>query len=223
MKKIGILGGTFDPIHIGHINMANVALNTFDLDEVMFIPNKIPYYKATPSVTDNDRLSMIQLSLADENSKFTINTCELENKEYTYTYHNLCNLRQLYPNDALLFIIGMDSFLYLHKWFNGSKLFQLAHIVVICRPQYQFNFNKNTDFEKELIDIYTKYYNNSNIIDKTFGSLYFINKDPIDISSSSLRALLSQKSESAQKFLSPKVYNYIKDKKLYQKDNTCKP
>lgn len=210
MLRIGILGGTFDPIHKGHISMACSALKHLFLDKVILQPNKIPYYKSTPSVSDNDRLEMVKLAALGLDN-IEVSDYELTQPEYTYTYNNLVEFRKKHPNDAIYFIMGMDSLFSLHKWYKGNEILNLAHIIVIGRPGNNLDA-KLKEEGSETVAIYKTHFkelpkskspksltnslgqNENNYLsdNELNGHLYIINCDLVDISSSELRATLKE-------------------------------
>lgn len=140
MKRIGIFGGTFDPIHNGHLIMAENVKDQMHLDEVMFIPSRIPPLKNAKDISDSEhRLNMLKLAV-EGNSSFIINDIELKSSggEPNYTVKTLLQLREVYSAKQVKFylIIGMDQLINLHKWKDPGKLFLLTEVIVINRPGY---------------------------------------------------------------------------------------
>jgi nicotinate-nucleotide adenylyltransferase len=129
---IGLLGGTFDPVHQGHIEMAQHCLQTYPLDEIQCIPNRLPADKKHPHASVDQRKHMIQLAINDA-SNISINTIELEKNEPSYTVETLKTLRTRYPNNALCFILGCDVFDRLDQWHEWQQLTTLCHLIVIGR------------------------------------------------------------------------------------------
>ena len=108
-RKIGIMGGTFNPIHFGHLLLAETAYHQFSLDEILFMPTKNPYYKKLGnSVTEEDRVQMVKLAIKD-NAHFTFSGEELNREGTTYTVETLKNLTQKNPDCEYYFIMGADS------------------------------------------------------------------------------------------------------------------
>ncbi len=138
--KIGILGGTFDPIHFGHINPLLEVKRALELDQVWLMPNHIPPHKQQPNSTTAHRLAMTHL-VCQQYPEFTL--CDIEAKRDTpsYSVTTLQVLKQEHPNDQLLFIMGMDSFINLPKWYQWQQLFELCHIVVYQRPGWNIELN----------------------------------------------------------------------------------
>jgi nicotinate-nucleotide adenylyltransferase len=122
MKKIGILGGTFDPPHFGHLIMANEVASQLNLDSVWFLPNQVPPHKVkTSSTTTVERLQMLEKA-TENNPLFRIETMAILKKEY--------------PEHEFYFIIGADMIEYLPKWYKINELVQLVHFVGVKRPGF---------------------------------------------------------------------------------------
>jgi len=132
MKKVGILGGTFDPPHIGHFIMANEVKEALGLDEVRFMPNAIPPHKETKGTTNEQRLKMLELGIARRNG-FTLELIELERGGISYTYDTMKLLVEREPHE-FYFIIGGDSIDSLHTWYRIDELVKLVQFVGVGRP-----------------------------------------------------------------------------------------
>jgi nicotinate-nucleotide adenylyltransferase len=140
MKRIGVFGGTFDPVHTGHLIMAENVQEQMQLDTVLFIPSGSPPLKDRIDISPEDkRKEMVKLAIGD-NNKFELSEIELNapEGERSYTVNTLLKLRELYSSEQVKFylIIGMDQLIELHKWKNPGKLFMLSEVVVINRPGY---------------------------------------------------------------------------------------
>lgn len=137
--KIGIFGGTFNPPHIGHINIAISAYEQINLNKIIFIPTSKPLYKAIPknSANFNQRICMIKLAI--ENLFFAeINNMEIYNKKINYTFNTIKELRKnIYMNKNIkfYFIVGTDMFLDIHKWYRFSDLIKLISFIVFPRSK----------------------------------------------------------------------------------------
>ena len=134
MARIGILGGTFNPVHKGHLVMAQKAYEQLALSEVWFMPSKRPPHKdQSQLVSDTDRKAMIQLSIA-ETEYFKLSEMELLRSGTTYTIDTLRQLKKEYPKDEFYFILGADSLYQLESWKEAEAIFKMAHI--LCAPRY---------------------------------------------------------------------------------------
>jgi len=133
--RIGILGGTFNPIHIGHLILAEEALSKLRLDKVVFVPAYIPPHKHVEgSVKPKDRLKMVELAIAD-NGSFEVSTFELEAKKKSYSIDTLKEFREKYGEGAqLFFITGSDLLKDLFSWKNVNEIFKMSKFIVANRP-----------------------------------------------------------------------------------------
>lgn len=133
MSRIGIMGGTFNPIHWGHLLMAEYAYEQMKLDTVWFMPNKNPMYKSIQgNIREEDRVAMIRLAIED-NPHFQLNTMELERDGGTYTVDTLEILKKEQPADEFFFLMGTDSLIQFPSWKNPGRIAQLATLLVASR------------------------------------------------------------------------------------------
>ncbi|RSK27921.1 nicotinate-nucleotide adenylyltransferase [Bacillus sp. HMF5848] len=136
MRKIGILGGTFDPPHFGHLLMAAEVRSALSLEEVWFMPNNIPPHKVgVPVATNDERVKMLELAIKNY-SAFRVETIELLRQGKSFTYDTLCELISLHPGVDFHFIIGADMVEYLPNWYKVDELFDLITFVAVKRPGY---------------------------------------------------------------------------------------
>ncbi|MEK3890655.1 nicotinate-nucleotide adenylyltransferase [Bacillus sp. FSL K6-3431] len=187
-RKIGILGGTFDPPHLGHLIIANEVLHHLALDEIHFMPNQEPPHKERVSgTTAEDRLRMLELSIAG-NSQFAVESIELERKGRSYTIDTIKILQELHPDFDYYFIIGADMVEYLPNWHEIDELVQLIQFVGVNRPNYQME----SRYPVTHVDV-----------------------PQIDISSTAMREKIKQ--DISTKYLIPdSVIGYIKERGLYE-------
>ena len=136
--KIGIFGGTFDPIHLGHLIVAEEARVLLDLDQVIFIPAGRPWFKSRQQVTDvKHRLAMVECATAS-NPHFSVSKIETTRSGPTYTVETLEELRERYfPEDRLFLIIGVDSLREVDRWQHPEQLFEMATLVGVARPGHE--------------------------------------------------------------------------------------
>jgi nicotinate-nucleotide adenylyltransferase len=133
--RLGILGGTFDPIHLGHLRVAEEITEKLNLERLFLIPSAVPPHKETKPVTPFEhRFAMAQLA-AKESPKFEALNIEGRRQGYSYSVETLRELHQIHrPNPIFFFIIGMDAFLEIKTWREYERLFEYTHFVVITRP-----------------------------------------------------------------------------------------
>ena len=131
-KLIALFGGTFDPIHDGHIAIANHVLKNLSVDHIEFIPCYLPPLHATPIANAQDRLNMVKLAI-QKNSRCEINDIEIQRKGVSYTIDTVKSVRKKEKQNILCLMVGADAFLQFHTWKNWKTILKLAHIVVINR------------------------------------------------------------------------------------------
>jgi nicotinate-nucleotide adenylyltransferase len=136
MMPIGIFGGTFDPIHFGHMRTAFEMLQALRLTEVRFIPAGSPPLKDSPLADAKLRLAMVHAAIEDQPG-FVVDDREVRREGPSYTVLTLAELRREYPDRSLCLIVGMDAFLSLPKWHQWREILQLAHVVVAHRPGWR--------------------------------------------------------------------------------------
>ncbi|WP_164216236.1 nicotinate-nucleotide adenylyltransferase [Virgibacillus sp. YIM 98842] len=188
MKRTGILGGTFDPPHLGHLIIAEEVRQKLGLEEVWFIPSYTPPHKDDAKARPENRVKMVELATAS-NPYFKVNTIELERAGNSYTYDTLAMLKKSHPSRDFYFIIGADMVEYLPHWHKIDALRELVHFVGVKRAGYH------------LASAYP-------IIE--------VDIPVIEISSTLLRKRL-QKKKSVAHLTTEKVYGYMKEKRLYEK------
>ncbi|NDI33776.1 nicotinate-nucleotide adenylyltransferase [Chengkuizengella sediminis] len=193
--KVGILGGTFDPIHIGHMIVAERARIEMDLQEVWFLPSSIPPHKNnTPIATPKQRWEMV-CEAVQTNKFFLGKDLELTREGVSYTIDTVKILKKKYPQHEFFFIIGGDMIQYLPKWFQIDELIQLISFIGLQRP--------GTEIKWELINEQMK------------QKINMVTMPLIDISSSNIRDLSAQ-NKSIRYLVHDKVYDFIKEHKLYE-------
>lgn len=136
MNPIGVFGGTFDPIHYGHLRTAFELLNALDLSEVRFIPCGTPPHRVTPQADAATRLAMVKAA-TDGQPGFNVDDREMRREGPSYSVDTLLSLRSEHPHLSLCLIIGMDAFLGLPRWHHWREIMQLAHVVVAHRPGWR--------------------------------------------------------------------------------------
>ncbi len=209
---IGIFGGTFDPIHYGHLRSALEVKDSFKLTEVRLIPCAKPAHREQPSVRTDNRLQMLQLAIKNQ-TELTIDTRELDRHSLSrevpsYMVDTLKSLRQDLKDEPLLLIIGSDAFKQLTNWHQWPQLFDYAHIVVLTRPG--FVTQQMDDFFKDRL---TK--EKGELAQTTAGKLFMEQITQLDISATAIRNMIANKQNPAY-LLPDAVIEYIKKNKLYE-------
>lgn len=133
MKRIGLFGGTFDPVHLAHVALARVALEQLQLDEVRWVPAGRPWQKARLLTPAAHRAAMIELAIADE-PRFALDRCELERSGASYTYDTVRDFQAAEPGCEWFLIIGQDQYAGLHTWLGWQKLLERVTLAVANRP-----------------------------------------------------------------------------------------
>ena len=194
--KTGLFGGTFDPIHNGHMKVAQAAKNSLQLDRVIFIPAGDPPHKADKKVTDKkDRLNMVRLAVESEGAQ--VSDWEICQNKKSYSVDMIRHFQSLYPEDELYFIIGADSFYDMPTWWHYRELMSMCSFVVIARP----------DIDKAaLLDCYAG--------DETPPRVFFLEDLLMDISSTQIRELVAEGKDIAR-LVPPAVHSYIQIHSLY--------
>lgn len=208
---IGIFGGTFDPVHYGHLRSVLEVKDIFGLDEVRLVPCANPPHRDEPAVSAKMRLQMLELAIKSQ-SGLKIDTRELDryerHQEPSYMVDTLKSLRQEFPTEPLLLFIGTDAFKHLTGWHQWQQLFDYAHIVVMTRPG--FAIEKLDSFFKPRLALDIKELAQANA-----GKLCFQQVTQLDISATAIRDIIARKQNPG--FLLPEaVIEYIKQHKLYE-------
>lgn len=136
MSAIGVFGGTFDPVHYGHLRTAFELMHALRLDEVRFMPAGTPPHRGQPVAGGDLRLAMVRAAV-DGQAGFTVDDRELRREGPSYSVDTLSDLRAEYPERSLLLFVGMDAFIGLPKWYQWREILQLAHVVVAHRPGWR--------------------------------------------------------------------------------------
>lgn len=207
---MGLFGGTFDPVHYGHIIPITEAAKALNIDSVTLIPCHIPPHKGLPQGTNKDRVNMLEL-VCQDHPLFKIDTRELLSSTKSYTYSTLVALKQQYPQQHLCFFIGMDSLLSFTHWFRWSEILGLSHLVVCQRPQ------KST---KAVLSVPSQL--NSHLTDNLddltkfeFGKIIIVDTNKVDVSSSEIRARVKSQ-QCIKKYVPSAISDYIDEQQLYR-------
>ena len=198
--KIGIMGGTFDPIHNGHLMLGRYARDLFALDEIWFMPNGTPPHKSSDMIESQTthRLEMVKRAISNEKD-FVLQLYEVDNKEVNYSYLTMEHFKEIYPEHEFYFIIGADSLFSIDRWKCPDRLLKTCIILAAYRD------GKNKKEMEEKI----AYLNQ-----KFEADIRLLNTPNVDISSSEIREKLKAH-EKITNMMPISVYEYILENQLY--------
>ncbi len=203
-KKIGIMGGTFNPIHFGHLILAETAYHQFDLDQVLIMPTKNTYYKRMNHlVSEEDRTRMVQLAI-EGNDHFRLSLEEINREGTTYTVETLRNLTAVHKNVEYYFIMGADSLYHMETWKDVEEILSMAVIVVAGRGSEGSGSSLNSQIE---------YMEN-----KYDACILKLSSPVMEISSNDIRRRIRE-GESIRYLLPDSVRNYILDHGIYRTED----
>ncbi len=207
---VGILGGTFDPVHVGHLTMAREAQRQLGLERVLLIPAGTPWQRA-PEASAQDRLAMVRLA-AGTSSLMTVDAREVRRAMPSYTIDTLLELRAEWgPERPLWLILGADAFLNLPTWHRWQELFQHAHIAVACRPGFTLQGKDMTPALKHELDQRSL---SIQQVRGPAGAIVMLTIPLLDISSSDIRNALRCHRPTGH-LLPASVLDYIESHRLY--------
>lgn len=214
--RIGLFGGTFNPIHLGHLRAAEEIQENFQLKKVIFIPARIPPHKQKEAiVSPKHRLNMVRLAIKD-NPGFTISDFEIKRDSKSYSILTIEYFRKkLGLKTSLFFLMGMDSFLEITTWKDFARLFSLANFIIMSRPGYP----KKEISELLPVDVAKNFHYNSQgdcYVHSSLHKIFFQEITLLDFSSSAIRNRIKAKL-SIRYLVSPKIEGYIKRYDLYQR------
>ncbi|WP_442497005.1 nicotinate-nucleotide adenylyltransferase [Methylobacter sp. sgz302048] len=205
---IGIFGGTFDPVHYGHLRSALEVKEIFGLTEIRLLPSAQPPHREQPVATALMRVQMLELAIKNQPG-FIIDTRELDRAGHSYMVDTLKSFRQEFPEQPLLLFIGSDAFKNLATWHRWQQLFDYAHIVVMTRPGFQLQELDGYFAAKKAIEI-------TELAQASAGRLFFQPITQLEISATAIRKMIAEKRNPG--FLLPDaVIEYIKQHALYEK------
>jgi len=209
--KIGILGGTFDPIHVGHLAVAKHAYHSFSLDEIWFMPNGLPPHKMAESVgaTSKQRLQMVKNAVPPA-AFYHVFEYEVKQEKVSYSYETFKFLNEKYPNNTFYFIIGADSLFSIEQWKFPEILLKECILITTYRDGY---CNKLA-MKEQINYLHEKYEADIKLLEMSL----------VLVSSREIReAIMKNDWDSIQDYLEPKNVAYIQENRIYTGDIVCKP
>lgn len=198
-KKIGIMGGTFDPIHIAHLRLAETAYESFGLDQVIFVPAADPPHKAGRRVTPYAKRAEMVKTAIENNPHFICSDIECMRSGYSYTSETLQWFHQEMPGNTYYFIVGADSLLYMEHWHEPETIFRLSRVLATTRGEISY---------EELLD-------KIHYLEERFqAEIYPLEYANLNISSNMIRTLVKA-GRSIRYYVPERVAAYIYQKQLY--------
>lgn len=206
--RIGLFGGTFDPIHQGHLSMAKAFADELELQQVVFIPAGEPYHKDQKTRTSAEhRLNMVEAAIAVD-ERFAASDIDIVRKGATYTVDTLQILRQYFPQDELWWLMGMDSLLQMHTWHRYTDIFKLTNIAVSAR-----NGEKIQQVAPKMHQLLGDALNAPR--SSSVGQLRLLQWQPEDVSSTQIRDAIGHH-QAIDAWVGQPVQNYIRTHGLYR-------
>ena len=195
--KTGIFGGSFNPVHNGHLHLMNSYKKSLNLDRIILIPTSVPPHKADSELASaEDRIAMLRL-VENEVEHIEVSDIEFQREGKSYTYDTVTELKKLYPDDDFYLIIGSDQYLYFNNWYRADELLELVTVCTSAR--------NNGEYEK-LVKFKAENENMRNTVVSDF--------EVLELSSSEVRARV-RSGESIKDLVPEKVEEYIKEHGLY--------
>lgn len=212
MHTIALFGGTFDPIHTGHIKTSITVYDYFHFDSYYFLPCKLPVIKALPKASKEHRVHMMEIALKNY-PQFQIDLRELKREAPSYMVDTLKSYRLEHKEASLTLILGYDAFLSLPLWYKWEELITLANLLVMPRNTYFHN-----SIPKEIKKLIALHATTScrALLDAPAGTLCIFDTKPYDMSSTSIRNAIKQHKTLTEEEIPYEVYEYIKLWGLYQ-------
>jgi nicotinate-nucleotide adenylyltransferase len=211
---LALLGGTFDPVHFGHLRIASDTAAALKLPEVRLIPSKTPVHRAQPGASETQRLDMLRLAVADV-LPLAVDDRELTRDTPSYTALTLASLRAEFPERPLIWLIGIDAFMHIKRWYDWPRLFELAHFVVLNRP----GFAVSQALSPQLADVWQARLARTPdaLVASTHGHIYLHTVTPQAISATEIRNTIAAGGDDAAlaPLLPAPVLAYIRAHRLY--------
>lgn len=207
-----IYGGTFDPIHLGHVVPVIEACEQLGVKQLHLLPCHIPPHKEAPGIDTQHRVEMIKL-VCQHQPLFHLDSRELNRQSHSYSVETLREIRAQKPNVTILFFIGMDSLASLHKWYRWKEVLNYCHLVVCARPGYDLDSEKlNPELEHYLEERICD--DKNQLFKSPSGQVFVAKTSQIPVSSTEIRTKLAS-GEDVTDLIPDYVLSYIKQHQLY--------
>ena len=201
-KRMGIFGGTFDPVHMGHLVIAQDAAEKLDLSEIIFVPAAIPPHKQHLQQSSSEhRLNMLHLAV-ESDMRFAVSDIESNRGGVSYTFDTICELKAERPNVELVLIVGSDTLIDLHNWYNIDELLELCEVASFMRPG-------ESDFQLIQQKVELSEHHKKRVLENAFKS------HMVGISSSEVRMRIAE-GLGIKYLVPPEVEKYIFEQGLYR-------
>lgn len=208
-RRIGVMGGMFDPVHLGHLEAANLAIETLELDELRMVPCHVPNHRSDAYASAEDRVAMLRLATRDYH-RVIIDDRECLREGVSYTVDTLASIAQECPGAILVLVLGIDAFAKLPTWHRWQALFMMAHILVLDRPGADIVIDPGLEMDiacRQVVDAQRLFWGPQ-------GKILRLGQPQIDISSTAVREQLSAKGKLTDSI--PRVVkDYIQAHSLY--------
>jgi len=208
-QAIGILGGTFDPIHFGHLRTALELYQAHELAEVRLIPCYQPVHRKFPVASPEHRLAMVRTAIADETA-LKVDNCEIQRKGPSYTIDTLEILREKLPHTPLCLIMGIDALLGFPSWHRWEDILKSAHLLIAHRPQYHL---PQTGIVADLLKQRLKHHSSA-LHECLVGNIVLHPVTPLEISATDIRKQIAA-GRNPRYLLPDAVYQYIEQHGVY--------
>ncbi len=216
--RIGLFGGTFNPIHIGHITVSAEIKKAFELDRIIMVPSAIPPHKKSKEIADaGDRLEMTRLAVSNLEG-YHVSDVEIKRSGPSYTVDTINHFKKILSADVSLYLIlGIDAFLEIDTWMSYKELFTMLPLIVMSRPE-KSNIVTLEHLESYVLNKISEGYafqkEENRFVDNRYQPIYVFNVTPCTISSTDIREKI-RKRKPIEELVPENVENYIRDKGLY--------